>query len=189
MSLRRSFLSRRIIHRSFGVSKSCQERSESLNLPSVCNYSYVLDGEGTREENDDDGAGYASGSLQRQPQHPPHGDLVLSGESGASSWAGMLPELLGEIMQRVEASEENWPQRQNVVACACVCKRWREATKEAVQKASINQPGKITFPSSLKKVGSVGYVVGLNAFERTGLLAMVGSVAKFSISGLECLLQ
>ncbi|KAK6157354.1 hypothetical protein DH2020_011602 [Rehmannia glutinosa] len=56
-------------------------------------------------------------------------------------------------MQRVEASEEQWPQRQNVVACGCVCKRWREATREAVEKASLHQPGKITFPSSLRKPG------------------------------------
>ncbi|PIN15956.1 Tub family protein [Handroanthus impetiginosus] len=65
----------------------------------------------------------------------------------------MLPELLGEIIQRVEVSEDNWPQRQNVVACGCVCKRWREATREAVDRASLHQPGKITFPSSLKKPG------------------------------------
>ncbi|GFP78671.1 tubby-like F-box protein 7 [Phtheirospermum japonicum] len=65
----------------------------------------------------------------------------------------MLPELLGEIIQRVEASGDNWPQRQNVVAFGCVCKRWRDATAEAVEKASLRQPSKITFPSSLKKPG------------------------------------
>ncbi|XP_057766418.1 tubby-like F-box protein 7 [Salvia miltiorrhiza] len=68
-------------------------------------------------------------------------------------WAGMLPELLGEIMQRVEATEDQSPHRQNVVACACVCRQWREAAKEAAEKASIHHPGIITFPSSLKKAG------------------------------------
>ncbi|KAK4398308.1 Tubby-like F-box protein 7 [Sesamum angolense] len=150
MSLRRSFLSRRIVHRSFGLSKSCKESQVSWDIPSVCNTSCDgnnLGGEEKRKENYDDG-----GSRLRQQQR----GRVLSLESGlfeSGSWADMLPELLGEIMQRVEASEDKWPQRQNVVACACVCKRWREATKEAVEKASSHQPGKITFPPSLKKPG------------------------------------
>ncbi|XP_022005835.1 uncharacterized protein LOC110904299 isoform X2 [Helianthus annuus] len=38
----------------------------------------------------------------------------------------MLPELLGEIIRRVEANDDRWPLRRNVVACGCVCKRWRE---------------------------------------------------------------
>ncbi|KAL0353837.1 UNVERIFIED_CONTAM: Tubby-like F-box protein 7 [Sesamum angustifolium] len=152
MSLRRSFLSRRIVHRSFGLSKSCKESQVSWDIPSVCNTSCDgnnLGGEEKRKENYDDG-----GSRQRQQPQQQRGG-VLSFESGlfeSGSWADMLPELLGEIMQRVEASEDKWPQRQNVVACACVCKRWREATKEAVEKASSHQPGKITFPPSLKKL-------------------------------------
>lgn len=68
-----------------------------------------------------------------------------------SSWSSMLPELLGEIIQRVEASEDRWPQRQSVVACACVCKKWREITKEMV-RSPVNS-GKITFPSCLKLPG------------------------------------
>lgn len=67
------------------------------------------------------------------------------------SWSTMLPELLGEIMKRVEASEDRWPQRQNVVACACVCKKWREVTREIVKDSSPGS-GKITFPSCLKQV-------------------------------------
>lgn len=62
----------------------------------------------------------------------------------------MLPELLGEIIKRVEASEESWPLRQNVVACGCVCKRWRQVTEDVVESALQN--GKITFPSCLKQV-------------------------------------
>lgn len=85
----------------------------------------------------------------------------LVGESGGESdgWGSMLPELLGEIIKRVEESEDRWPQRQNVVACACVCKKWREVTKDIVKSlpnssSSTNNaiPGKITFPSCLKQV-------------------------------------
>ncbi|KAL1350009.1 hypothetical protein AAHE18_07G196400 [Arachis hypogaea] len=59
--------------------------------------------------------------------------------------------LLGEIIRRVEVEEEQWPQRQNVVACACVCKRWRDMTREIVGQPHNN--GKITFPSCLRKPG------------------------------------
>lgn len=71
--------------------------------------------------------------------------------SSSSSWSTMLPELLGEIIQRVENSEDKWPNRQNVVACACVCKRWRDITKQIVRSPSYS--GKITFPSCLKQPG------------------------------------
>ncbi|KAL0406729.1 UNVERIFIED_CONTAM: Tubby-like F-box protein 7 [Sesamum latifolium] len=140
MSLRRSYLSRRIIHRSFTLSRSYRE-SKSQEIQTICTDDGRQGKEEVREEN---------GQLQQRD------GVVLSGESGPSesgSWAGMLPELLGEIIQRVDASEDKWPQRQNVVACGCVCKRWREATREAVEKASPHQPGTITFPSSLKKPG------------------------------------
>ncbi|XP_043703107.1 tubby-like F-box protein 7 [Telopea speciosissima] len=66
-------------------------------------------------------------------------------------WSKMLPELLGEIIQRVEISEDRWPVRKNVVSCACVCKRWRDVTRGIVR--SPLQSGKITFPSSLKQPG------------------------------------
>ena len=85
----------------------------------------------------------------------------LGGELWAESdgWGSMLPELLGEIIKRVEESEDRWPQRQSVVACACVCKKWRDVTKDIVKSlpnssSSTNNasPGKITFPSCLKQV-------------------------------------
>lgn len=63
----------------------------------------------------------------------------------------MLPELLGDIIQRVELSQGQWPLRKDVVACACVCKRWRDVTRAVVK--SPHQSGKITFPSSLKQPG------------------------------------
>lgn len=139
MSLRRSYLSRRIIHRSFSLSKSYKE-TKSTETKSICSSSNDnLRGEEEQIEENQFG------------QHRRDG-VVSPVESESGSWAGLLPELLGEIIQRVEASEDKWPQRQNVVACGCVCKRWRDATAEAVEIASLRQPGKITFPSSLKKV-------------------------------------
>lgn len=78
------------------------------------------------------------------------GDDSAESDSASGSWAGLLPELLGEIIKRVDTSEDRWPQRQNVVACACVCKRWRDTTKDIVGSPLLN--GKITFPSCLKQV-------------------------------------
>lgn len=81
---------------------------------------------------------------------------ALPGGSGGdrmqaeSAWSSMLPELLREIIQRVEASEDAWPNRHTVVSCACVCKRWRDITKEIVRATP--HSGKITFPSCLKQV-------------------------------------
>ncbi|KAM1553230.1 hypothetical protein ACFX1X_006192 [Malus domestica] len=72
-----------------------------------------------------------------------------SSSPSSSSWSDMLTELLGEIIRRVEASEDKWPHRKNVVACACVCKRWRDITKEIARSPSYS--GKITFPSCLKQ--------------------------------------
>lgn len=66
-------------------------------------------------------------------------------------WSSMLPELLGEIIRRVEKSEDTWPIRKSVVSCACVCRRWRRITTEIV--GSIRDTGLITFPSSLKQAG------------------------------------
>ncbi|KAJ6724554.1 TUBBY-RELATED [Salix viminalis] len=83
----------------------------------------------------------------------------VGGELWAESdgWGSMLPELLGEIIKRVEESEDRWPQRQSVVACACVCKKWRDVTKDIVKSLPNNNndasPGQITFPSCLKQPG------------------------------------
>ncbi|XP_073314247.1 tubby-like F-box protein 7 [Primulina huaijiensis] len=146
MSLRRSFLPRRIIHRSFTLSKSCKESK----VPEI-KFSCDLDSGISREEGGkEEGIGGDNGNGQHQQDGVACGEL---GRSDSPTWASMLPDLLGEIIQRVEASEDKWPQRQNVVAFGCVCKLWREATKEVVEKASVHHPGKITFPSSLKKPG------------------------------------
>ncbi|GJM93599.1 hypothetical protein PR202_ga10166 [Eleusine coracana subsp. coracana] len=75
-------------------------------------------------------------------------------EDQEERWARLLPELLSEVVRRVEASGcERWPARKDVVSCACVCRRWRDVTAVAV--AVVRPPaesGKITFPSSLKQV-------------------------------------
>ncbi|CAH8363565.1 unnamed protein product [Eruca vesicaria subsp. sativa] len=71
--------------------------------------------------------------------------------AAGSSWSAMLPELLGEIIRRVEESEDQWPQRRDVVSCACVSKKWREIAQEIV-RSPVNS-GKITFPSCLKLPG------------------------------------
>ncbi|MBA0791938.1 hypothetical protein Gohar_016479 [Gossypium harknessii] len=104
-------------------------------------------------------------SSTSSPSSPPP-----SAEDGGDSWSTLLPELLVEIMERVEASEEMWPDRKNVVSSACVCKKWREVTREIV-KASSQNSGKITFPSCLKQLIAIGLrwsFQNLNCFMVTG---------------------
>jgi len=48
-----------------------------------------------------------------------------AGEADEERWSRLLPELLAEIMRRVDAGAERWPLRRDVVVCACVCRRWR----------------------------------------------------------------
>ncbi|KAF4363782.1 tubby-like F-box protein 7 [Cannabis sativa] len=74
-----------------------------------------------------------------------------SSSSSSPSWSSMLPEILVEIIRRVENSEDRWPNRRNVVVFACVCKQWRDIAKEIVRSPS--RTGKITFPSCLKQPG------------------------------------
>ncbi|KAE8715684.1 Tubby-like F-box protein 5 [Hibiscus syriacus] len=68
-----------------------------------------------------------------------------------SKWANLPPELLLDIIQRVEESETAWPARAVVVFCATVCRSWREITKEIVKTPE--QCGRLTFPISLKQPG------------------------------------
>eukprot|EP00249_Psilotum_nudum_P016726 c25963_g1_i1 orf=135-1355(+) len=89
-----------------------------------------------------DESSYVSESLQLQQQ---------------SCWANMPPELLRDVIQRIEESECTWPSRRNVVACAAVCKTWRAITKETVKTPE--QSGKLTFPVSLKQPGPRGTVI------------------------------
>ncbi|XP_010537729.1 PREDICTED: tubby-like F-box protein 7 [Tarenaya hassleriana] len=85
---------------------------------------------------------------------------IETGNLAASpSWSSLLPELLGEIVRRVDESEDRWPQRRSVVACAGVCKKWREKTRDIVESSTVGDDddddngGKISFPSCLKLAG------------------------------------
>jgi tubby and related proteins len=71
-------------------------------------------------------------------------------EPDEERWSRLLPELLTEIMRRVDAGAERWPPRRDVVVCACVCRRWRDAAVSVVRPPL--ECGRITFPSSLKQV-------------------------------------
>lgn len=65
-------------------------------------------------------------------------------------WASLPPELLSDIIRRLEESETSWPERTVLIFCASVCKSWRSATKEIIKTPQ--QRGQITFPISLKLV-------------------------------------
>ncbi|XP_047315105.1 tubby-like F-box protein 8 [Impatiens glandulifera] len=69
----------------------------------------------------------------------------------SSRWANLPPELLFDIIKRLEESESNWPARKNVVACGAVCRSWRGMCKEIVRGPELC--GKLTFPVSLKQPG------------------------------------
>ena len=81
------------------------------------------------------------------PEHPSSSSPVPIEQS---RWANLPPELLLDIIQRVEVSETTWPSRRHVVACASVCRSWRMITKEVVRTPE--QCGWITFPISLMQV-------------------------------------
>ncbi|XP_068641333.1 tubby-like F-box protein 5 [Aristolochia californica] len=78
---------------------------------------------------------------EARPQDAPH----------QSCWANLPPELLFDVIRRVEASEISWPARKHVVACASVCRSWRQITKEIVKTPE--ESGRVTFPFSLKQPG------------------------------------
>ncbi|XWS40301.1 hypothetical protein CRYUN_Cryun18bG0128700 [Craigia yunnanensis] len=68
-----------------------------------------------------------------------------------SHWANLPPELLIDVIKRLEESESTWPARRNVVVCASVCRSWRVICKEIVKSPEFC--GKLTFPVSLKQPG------------------------------------
>ncbi|CAA7024421.1 unnamed protein product [Microthlaspi erraticum] len=68
-----------------------------------------------------------------------------------SRWANLPPEILRDVIKRLEESESSWPARKHVVACASVCKTWRETCKVIVKSPELS--GKLTFPVSLKQPG------------------------------------
>ncbi|XP_051127800.1 tubby-like F-box protein 3 [Andrographis paniculata] len=68
-----------------------------------------------------------------------------------SCWEALPSELLRDILMKLEESESNWPSRKDVVACAGVCRSWRDTMKELVKIPEVS--GKITFPISVKQPG------------------------------------
>lgn len=81
--------------------------------------------------------------------------------NGDCCWASLPPELLYDIIRRLEESESTWPARKHVVACAAVCRSWRTMCKDIVKSPEFS--GKLTFPVSLKQV-SVLFVTSCFAF-------------------------
>lgn len=97
--------------------------------------------------------GKSHGSVHELHEQP----LVIQN----SRWAGLPPELLRDVIKRLEASEGTWPARKHVVACAAVCRSWREICKEIVKSPEFS--GKITFPVSLKQVCVFWYLYRINS--------------------------
>ncbi|KAJ7980209.1 Tubby-like F-box protein [Quillaja saponaria] len=76
---------------------------------------------------------------------------VVADGMNQSCWANLPEELLREVLVRIEASESCWPSRKSVVACAGVCRSWREITEEIVKNPEVSSM--ITFPISVKQPG------------------------------------
>lgn len=87
--------------------------------------------------------GKSHGAVHELHDHP----VVIQ----SSCWASLPPELLRDVIKRLEESESTWPARKNVVACAAVCRSWREMCIEIVRAPEFC--GKLTFPLSLKQPG------------------------------------
>ncbi|KAL5713425.1 Tubby-like F-box protein 5 [Ranunculus cassubicifolius] len=100
-----------------------------------------------------DGIGSTSSRRNRRTRShiAPDGPRFVPALVQESRWANLPPELLLDVIQRLEASQSSWPARKHVVACASVCKSWREITKEIVKTPE--ECGRITFPISLKQPG------------------------------------
>lgn len=78
-------------------------------------------------------------------------DVITSEQIQQGQWANLPPELLLDIIRRVEETETSWPARAVIVFCASVCKTWREITREIVKTPE--ECGRLTFPISLKQPG------------------------------------
>ncbi|XP_010696418.2 tubby-like F-box protein 3 [Beta vulgaris subsp. vulgaris] len=91
-------------------------------------------------------------SFRSRSQRVVQDNLVVIDALKQSCWANMPPELLREVLMRIEKSEGIWPPRRHVVACAGVCRSWRDIMKEIVKTPEVS--AKLTFPISLKQPGS-----------------------------------
>ncbi|XP_028786831.1 tubby-like F-box protein 10 [Neltuma alba] len=65
-------------------------------------------------------------------------------------WENLPPELLWDIIRRLEETETCWPERV-ILSCASVCKSWRAITKDIVKTPELS--GRLIFPTSLKQPG------------------------------------
>ncbi|XP_077218399.1 tubby-like F-box protein 3 [Tasmannia lanceolata] len=97
--------------------------------------------------------GYGLRSRSHRVVQDSVGPVVIDGLK-QSCWVNMPPELLRDVLVRLEAAESTWPARKHVVACAGVCRNWREITKEIVKSPELS--GKLTFPISVKQPGPRG---------------------------------
>ncbi|XP_062231478.1 tubby-like F-box protein 8 [Phragmites australis] len=91
--------------------------------------------------------GHHRGKSQSTVHELRDADLIIQ----ESRWASLPPELLRDVIRRLEASESTWPARKHVVSCAAVCRAWREMCREIVLSPEFC--GKLTFPVSLKQPG------------------------------------
>ncbi|KAM0954305.1 putative transcription factor TUBBY family [Dioscorea sansibarensis] len=94
--------------------------------------------------------GHALRSRSSPPVHDGEASVVVD-EAQWSCWASMPPELLRDVLMRVEVEESSWPARKHVVACAGVCKSWRGVVKEIVMTPEVS--GRLTLPISVKQPG------------------------------------
>ncbi|GAA0166137.1 scaffold/adaptor protein [Lithospermum erythrorhizon] len=92
-------------------------------------------------------SGHHRGKTHSSFHEPSDQPLIIQN----SHWANLPPELLFDVIKRLEESESNWPARKHVVACAAVCMSWRSVCKEIVKGPELC--GKLTFPVSLKQPG------------------------------------
>ncbi|WOK96461.1 hypothetical protein Cni_G05168 [Canna indica] len=92
--------------------------------------------------------GHHRGKSHSSVREPPDPNQVVQ----HSRWANLPPELLRDVIRRLEENEATWPSRKHVVACAAVCRTWREMCKEIVRSPEFC--AKLTFPISLKQPGS-----------------------------------
>jgi hypothetical protein len=98
----------------------------------------------------DRGAGTGAHPLVRPPWSPGSDgrEAKVTSEADPAAqhdeerWSRLLPELLTEIMRRVDAGAEHWPPRRDVMVCACVCRRWHDAAVSVVRPSLVcGRPG------------------------------------------------
>ncbi|RRT71684.1 hypothetical protein B296_00002328 [Ensete ventricosum] len=90
-------------------------------------------------------------------RNPPPPERAEGDEEEEERWSTIPPELLGEVVRRLESSDGQWPLRKSLVSCACVCRRWRQVTTGVV--GSPRDTGMITFAASLKQVDSTSFQI------------------------------